>query len=157
MSSRAPAEVPLARLMAMAFRHLIDELHTRLAKQGYTDVRPAYGYVLLAARSTPTTTGADVAELLGMTKQAASKLIDSMEQGGYVKRRPRGDDARAKEIALTARGHKFLTTVEAIYRELEADWAGVIGKQRLEALRRDLRLVLETAHGGFLPPVRPAG
>ncbi len=154
MSSRAAAEVPLARLMAMAFRHLIDELHARLAKRGYTDVRSAYGYVLLAARSRPTT-GTDVAELLGMTKQAASKLIDAMEQGGYVKRRPRDDDSRAKEIVLTARGQKFLSTVETIYREIEDGWGSVIGKQRLEALRRDLRVVIETAHGGVLPPVRP--
>ena len=49
---REPASppIPLARLLAMAYRQLIDDLHDRLAREGYTDVRPEFGYVLLAAR-----------------------------------------------------------------------------------------------------------
>jgi DNA-binding MarR family transcriptional regulator len=156
VTAAADPELPLARLMAMAYRQLITDLHAKLADRGYTDVRSAYGFVLLAVRSAPTT-GADVAELLGMTKQAASKLIDAMELGGYVERQPHGEDARAKAIAITARGRKFLATAEGIYRELEADWAGIIGEKRLETMRRDLRLVVEASHGGVLPPVRPTG
>ena len=153
---REPASsVPLARLLAMAYRQLIDRLHERLAAEGYTDVRPTFGYVLLAVRDGPTT-GADIALLLGVTKQAASKLVDAMEQGGYVRRQTHGDDARAKEIAITARGRRFLGTVESIYHDLEAEWAEVTSKKRLEALRDDLRTIVEVAHGGQLPAVRPA-
>lgn len=149
-----PSPIPLARLLAMAYRHLIDKLHARLAADGYTDVRPAFGYVLLAVREKPTT-GADIALLLGVTKQAASKLVDAMERGGYVSRQAHGDDARAKEIAITARGRAFLVKVESIYRELEGEWAQVTSKKRVEALRDDLRTILEAAYGGTLPAVRP--
>lgn len=149
-----PSPIPLARLLAMAYRDLIDKLHLRLAAQGYTDVRPTFGYVLLALRDQPAT-GADIALLLGVTKQAASKLIDAMEEGGYVKRQAHGADARAKSIALTAEGRDFLVTVEAIYRDLEAEWAKVTSRKRVEALRSDLRTILEAAHGGTLPAVRP--
>jgi len=153
---REPASsVPLARLLAMAYRQLIDRLHERLAAEGYTDVRPTFGYVLLAVRDGPTT-GADIALLLGVTKQAASKLVDAMEQGGYVRRQTHGDDARAKEIAITARGRRFLVTVESIYRDLEAEWADVTSKKRVEALRDDLRTIVEAAHDGQLPAVRSA-
>ncbi len=138
----------------MAYRQLIDRLHERLAAEGYTDVRPTFGYVLLALRDEPTT-GADIALLLGVTKQAASKLVDAMEQGGYVRRQTHGDDARAKEIAITARGRRFLVTVESIYRDLEAEWAEVTSKKRVEALRDDLRTIVEAAHDGQLPAVRP--
>ena len=152
---REPASsVPLARLLAMAYRQLIDRLHERLAAEGYTDVRPTFGYVLLAVRDGPTT-GADIALLLGVTKQAASKLVDAMEQGGYVRRQTHGDDARTKEIAITARGRRFLVTVESIYRDLEAEWAEVTSKKRVEALRDDLRTIVEAAHDGQLPAVRP--
>ncbi len=152
---REPASsVPLARLLAMAYRQLIDRLHERLAAEGYTDVRPTFGYVLLALRDEPTT-GAEIALLLGVTKQAASKLVDAMEQGGYVRRQTHGDDARAKEIAITARGRRFLVTVESIYRDLEGEWAEVTSKKRVEALRDDLRTIVEVAHGGQLPAVRP--
>jgi DNA-binding MarR family transcriptional regulator len=146
--------VPLARLLAMTYRHMIDGLHERLAAHGYDDVRPAFGYVLLATRERPRT-GAEIGELLGTTKQAASKLIDAMEAAGYVAREAHEDDARAKTIVLTARGRRLLTTVESIYDELEAEWAKVTSKRRVDALREDLRAVLESAHGGSLPPVRP--
>jgi hypothetical protein len=54
----SPAETrpPLARLFAIACRSLIDGLHTRLATRGWSDVRPAFGFVLLAARRAPTST-----------------------------------------------------------------------------------------------------
>ncbi|MEO5817442.1 MAG: MarR family winged helix-turn-helix transcriptional regulator [Gemmatimonadaceae bacterium] len=153
--TRAPASpVPLARLLALAYRQLIDELHLRLAAEGYADVRPTFGYVLLALREQPTT-GADIALLLGVTKQAASKLIDVMEHGGYVRRDTHSDDARAKTIAITAKGRKVLVTMEAIYRDLEAGWAHITSKKRVEALRTDLRKIVEAAHGGQLPAVRP--
>ena len=38
---------PLARLFAIAYRLLIDGLHERLRARGWTDVRPAFGFVLL--------------------------------------------------------------------------------------------------------------
>ena len=51
MISPSPAgEPPLARLFAIGYRLLIDQLHDRLRALGWTDVRPAYGFVLLAAR-----------------------------------------------------------------------------------------------------------
>ena len=155
-AARAPGAtaVPLARLLAMAYRQLIDGLHARLAEHGYHDVRPTFGYVLLAARDAPVP-GRDLAELLGVTKQAASQLVDAMERGGYVERRDDPADARAKLVALTPRGRTFLGTVENIYRGLENEWAAVIGRRRLEAIRHDLTAALEAAHGGKLPSVRP--
>jgi DNA-binding MarR family transcriptional regulator len=152
--SHEKARVPLARLMAMAYRQLIDGLHARLAEHGHRDVSPSFGYVLLAVRAGPTT-GVAIAELLGVTKQAASKLIDAMEAGGYVVRAPHGDDARAKRIAITPRGRRFLVTVESIYDELEDEWARATSRKRVEKLRTDLRAVVEAAHGGKLPAVRP--
>ncbi len=146
--------IPLARLLALAYRQLIDELHVRLAAEGYADVRSTFGYVLLALREAPTT-GADIALLLGVTKQAASKLIDAMEHGGYVRRQTHGDDARAKTIAITDKGRKLLVTAESIYRDLEAQWAHVTSNKRVETLRAELRRIVEAAHGGQLPAVRP--
>ena len=155
VSSSSSGAVPLARLLAAAYRDLIDALHVRLAKAGYRDVRPAFGYVLLALRDRPMT-GVDIAVLLGVTKQAASKLVDEMEHGGYVERRSHPIDSRAKAVAITARGRRFLTKVESIYEELEDEWAQVVGRPRVEAMRGDLRALVEAGHGGRLPPIRPA-
>jgi DNA-binding MarR family transcriptional regulator len=113
-----------------------------------------YAFVLLASREHPLTVN-DVAQLLGITKQAASKLADTMERDQYLARKPHPEDARAKLLQLAPRGRRALKAAEDIYIELEAEWADVIGRRRLEALRSDLSEVLRAAHGGNLPPIRP--
>ncbi len=150
----AGADVPLARLMAMAYRLLVDSLHEELAERGWQDVRPQYGYVLLACRERPTTSG-EIAALLGVSKQAAGKLIDAMVDSGLLLRRSSAEDARAKPLVLSARGRRLLLTVEEVYTGIEEAWAAVIGRQRLEALRSDLVRVLRSGNDGSLPAVRP--
>ncbi len=150
----AEAQVPLARLMAMAFRSLIDGLHARLAERGFADIRPAYGFVLLACREQSVSVG-DIAVLLGFTKQAASKLVDTMARDGYARRVADDSDARGRRVQLTAKGHRALSAVEAIYVELEGEWAEVLGKRRVETLRKDLVTVLRAQNDGQLPAVRP--
>jgi DNA-binding MarR family transcriptional regulator len=138
----------------MGLRSMIDELHARLEQRGWPEMRPTFGFVLLAVSDGPTTVVA-LAGLLGVTKQAASKVVAAMEDEGLVRRRPHGDDGRAKAVALADRGTEMLATVVEIYAELEAEWAGVIGRQQVEAMRRDLLRVLRATHGGELPAVRP--
>ena len=144
---------PLARLFAIAYRSMIDGLHDRLRARGWEDVRPAFGFVLLAARAGPTT-ATELAALMGTTKQAASKVIDAMDTAGYVRRHGTAPDARRRPIELTRRGRRLLDTVETIYAELEAEWAMVIGTERLERMRADLVTALSDDTGA-LPPVRP--
>jgi len=144
---------PLARLFAIGYRSLVDDMHDRLAARGWVDVRQSYGFVLLAARSPVQVV--DLAVLLGVTKQAASKLVDGMQLAGLVERAGHPTDGRAKSIVLTTRGRDLLADVEAIYVELESAWASAIGSDHLESLRTDLTRVLRSTHGGALPPVRP--
>jgi DNA-binding MarR family transcriptional regulator len=153
MTVPASGGPPLARLFAIAYRLLIDSLHDRLQAQGWTDVRPAFGFVLLAARDQPASvTG--LASLMGTTKQAASKLVEAMVAGGYLTRGADPRDGRQRPVYLTARGRELLRSVERIYTELEAEWAGVIGAPQIQRMRRDLVRVLAGA-SGELPPVRP--
>jgi DNA-binding MarR family transcriptional regulator len=151
--SEAQPPPALARLFAIAYRSLIDGLHARLQAEGWDDVRPAYGFVLLAARPKPTTS-TQLAALMGVTKQAASKVVDSMEAAGYVRRLSGDGDARRRPVELTARGRDLLATVEAIYADLEAGWVKAIGRDGVERLRADLVTVL-AGPDGELPPVRP--
>jgi DNA-binding MarR family transcriptional regulator len=148
--------VPLARLFAMAYRLLVDELHERLADRGWTGVRPAFGFVLLALRDGPASLG-DLPDVLGTTKQAVSKLVDAMVAAGLVQRVADAADARAKRVQLSARGRMLLSDVEEIWADIEAGWAQTLGDARLDDLRADLETVLRGAHGGSLPAVRTVG
>jgi DNA-binding MarR family transcriptional regulator len=147
--------VPLARLFAMGSYSLVSQLHERLAERGFDEVRPAFAFVLLASREQPLT-GNDVARLMAMTKQAASKLVDAMEEAHYLVRKPHPEDARAKLLHIGTKGKRLLEAAEQIYAELESEWAKVIGVHRLHAMRRDLTEVLQATNGGQLPPVRPS-
>ena len=144
---------PLARLFAVGYRTLIENLHVELRSRGWTDIRPAYGFVLLAAREK--TAVSDLATLMGMTKQAASKLVDDMVESGYLERSTGSPDGRRKEIGLTERGQALLVAVESIYRDLEQRWAVAVGEDLVERLRTDLQALLLDPATGRLPPVRP--
>jgi DNA-binding MarR family transcriptional regulator len=146
--------IPLARLFAMSYHHFLEGLHSRLAELGWHDVRPSYGFVLLAARDAPITQ-MEIAALMGTTKQAASVLVAGMEQAGYLRRTGAASDGRVKSFGLTERARELLDVVEAVYAELEARWADVIGRPALEDIRRDVQAALEATHGGVLPGIRP--
>ena len=140
----------------MAYRLLVDDLHVRLAERGWTDVRPAFGFVLLALRGGPASLR-DLPGVLGTSKQAVSKLVDAMVAAGYVDRAADPGDGRAKRVQLSDRGRALLAEVEAIWAELESGWARTLGDARLAALRGDLETVLREASGGSLPAVRTVG
>lgn len=145
--------LPLARLFAIAYRQLITDLHTELAPKGWTDVRPAYGFALLALREGPLSSS-ELGVAMGMTKQASSKLVEALANAGYAQRGEPTDDARVRPVELTQRGRDLQAAAEGIYRELEDRWARIIGPDRLAALRDDLISVVRQ-DDGELPPVRP--
>jgi len=147
--------VPLARLLVMAYRLLVDDLHCELVARGWTDVRVAFGFMLLALRDGPASLRELVA-MLGTSKQAVSKLAEAMVDASLVERVADPTDGRAKNLRLTDRGHALLADVEQIYRDLEAGWARTLGAGAVESLRRDLDTVIRAAHDGALPPVRPS-
>ncbi|GAB3827793.1 MarR family winged helix-turn-helix transcriptional regulator [Dactylosporangium cerinum] len=90
------------------------------------------------------------------SKQAASKLLESMERRGFVERGAAGADARTKAVVLTDQGRALLAAVEDIYVELESDWAGLMGHDTLELIRTSLTRALIDAYGGTLPAIGPS-
>jgi DNA-binding MarR family transcriptional regulator len=131
-------ELPLRLLLG--FRVLIDELHAELARQGHPDLRPMHGFVFQAI-GPGGTTAAGLGRRLGISKQAAGKTIDALEQLGYVERGPDPADARRKVVRLTGRAVDALERSALIFDELRARWAEVIGAGRLRAIEADLRKV----------------
>ncbi len=155
MTAPPPPGVPLARLLVMAGRSMIDELHVRLRADGWDGIRPAYGFVLVALKSRTLTNSALAAEL-DVSKQATSKLVDAMVAGGLVERTVDPADSRIRRLSLTPTGERLLADVERIYVDLESDWAAIIGERSLRRIGRGLTDVLLAVHDGSFPPIRPA-
>jgi DNA-binding MarR family transcriptional regulator len=146
---------PLGRLLAMALSATIEELHQRLEQQGWGQVRPLWGFVLLSLRDRPRSIGA-VGELLGISKQAAAKVSDGLCAAGLVQRGVDPADRRVSALRLTEHGERFLADVESAYDAIEAGWAREIGRERLAELRSALAAILAARYGDTRPPLRPA-
>lgn len=140
----------LVALLAMAFRGLIDDLHTRLAAVGYNDLRPAHGFAF--QRLAPAgATGNELAAHLDITKQAASQMIEYLEQRGYVTRQPHPSDKREKLVVLTPRGWDCIRVVEAVFANQEQRLRELLGAERLEQLRVDLHSMVLASGNEVIP------
>ena len=124
---------------------MIDDLHAELARQGHPEARPLHGFVLQAIGRDGGLTATELGQRLGVSKQAAGKLIRTLVALGYVEAAPPQADARRKPVLLTARGVDLLARSAAIFEELRAGWANRIGPARLAALEDDLESLLPEA------------
>ena len=102
---------------------LVDGVQDGLAARGFDDVRPAHGFAFVRIGEGDATT-ADVAQHLGVTKQAASQLVAQLVQRGYVTRRDDPRDARARLLGLTERGRACTAAAAAAAAETVDLWRG---------------------------------
>ncbi|WP_369367531.1 MarR family winged helix-turn-helix transcriptional regulator [Streptomyces sp. CG4] len=137
-----------AALLAVA-GDLTQRINEGVVARGFTDVRPAHGFAF--ARLAPDgATVTDLAAHLGVTKQAASQLVDEIVRKGYAERRAHPQDARARLVVLTDRGWACTRAAEEAAAEVVGAWAGLLGEGEVRVLAE--RLARIAPHG----PIRPA-
>ncbi len=87
-------------------------------------------------------TQADLAASLGVEPPTVTKMLQRMEQGGLVDRRPDPTDRRAIRVHLSTRGKRLKGKVDALWVELqERTVAGLSDRQ--QATLRSLLSSLE--------------
>jgi len=153
MPATSPPEgLGLPELLLLATRVVFERTHAALEGQGIA-VRPAHGYTFQLLASTGGATGDQVAEHLGVTKQAASQLLEGLERSGYIARRPHPGNHRARIAVLTDAGWAAVRSGTAAWTAAEQDAERLLGPDRLGELRRALAEI--AADGGALtPPLR---
>ncbi|MFJ4979094.1 MarR family winged helix-turn-helix transcriptional regulator [Streptomyces coeruleorubidus] len=139
----------LSAALLAAAGGLTQRINEGVVARGFEGVRPAHGFAF--ARLAPDgATVTDLAAHLGVTKQAASQLVDEMVRKGYAERRPHPDDARARLVVLTGRGWECTRAAEEAAAEAVREWGDVLGEGEVRALGEQL---LRIAPRG---PIRPA-
>jgi len=146
-----PGEADLSLAALFAGWALADELQRRLAADGFGDARFADGFVFQHLVAGPRTIGS-LAERLEITQQAVSKSVADLERRGYVERRPDPDDARARRVALTARGTAVIEAARRHRAAISEELGERLSADRVESARR-LLLDAVTALGAE-PAVR---
>jgi DNA-binding MarR family transcriptional regulator len=116
-------------------------LHAELARRGHPDLRPAHGFALQAI-GLGGATATEAGRRLGISKQAAGKTIDRLEELGYVHRSGDDADRRRKLVRLSPRGVAVLAMSAMIFSDIRARWAGALGAARLAEMEAGLRTMV---------------
>jgi len=134
--STAGYELPL--LLFAGFRSVIEELHAELGSRGFGDMRPAHGFAMQAI-GLEGATATEMGHRLGISKQAAGKTAERLEELGFATRETDAADHRRKLIRLTPRGLDALTLSAVILDRIRARWAQALGPERVDDIESSLR------------------
>jgi DNA-binding MarR family transcriptional regulator len=134
----------LAIIVTGAARAVADRLGDAVLRAGIDDMRTSFGFVIraLAERDRTLT---ELSELLGVTKQAAIKVVDEMELRGYLTREADPADRRAKVLSLTDKAKRVRRAALRESRRLEKELLDDVGARDVQAMRRTLLRLLERA------------
>lgn len=143
----------LVTLVVLTSRVMTEEIHRKLAEAGFADLRPAHGFAFQLLASTGGATGVELAEHLGVSRQAANQMVDELEGRNYVVRRLDPHDARLRRIVLTDRGHDVIALAQNLWIAQEREWERLIGAPAMATLKRGLRAFVDE-RDGFAAPLR---
>lgn len=118
-----------------------ERLRADFTAQGMTGLRPVHA-VLLVPLLGGGRHASDLAESLGVSRQAVAQVVARLEQDGYLARITDPGDARAKLICLTPRGRAALRAMRATALAVEEEWRERLGPERLAAFRDTLLALL---------------
>lgn len=140
-------EEPPAVDLVLQIQALARQLSRRtMAELGLDDVRESDGYVFQHLVPGPLPVSV-LAERLGVSQQAGSKAVADLERRGLVERTADPDDARVRQVVLSARGWAAVEGARRVRAELVAEVERVLGPTRRRRFERDLAEVLDHLGG----------
>jgi DNA-binding MarR family transcriptional regulator len=129
------ASIPALMRAARGSYALVISAH--LAAAGFEDL-PRNGPFVLGGMANWGGSASDMTRGLGVTKQAASQLIDTLVLRGYLTREVNPADRRRMTIDLTDRGREAAATVGAAVAEVDGRLAQMISPGQRAGLRAGL-------------------
>ncbi len=125
--SGTPAPLPwLLRRTNQRYRAAIRD---HLAERGFDALpQPGYWALMILARG-----GTDAGQLMsdmGVSKQAVSKLVDTLVAGGFVDRKPNDADRRRTDLALSAKGRRAARVIALAVQATEDRFISELGTER---------------------------
>jgi DNA-binding MarR family transcriptional regulator len=103
------------------------------------DIRPAQYSVLVVIETNPGLSQSDIGSLLGIERARLVRLLDRLEQRGFVRRTQSRVDRRSHAIFLTQEGRKNLKVIKHLAARVESRVADRLGPDNRRALIEILR------------------
>jgi DNA-binding MarR family transcriptional regulator len=113
-----------------------------LTAAGFEDLPRSAPFVLggMANRGVP---AGDLVRQLGVSKQAASQLVDVLVLRGYLERRENAEDRRRLDILLTDRGRAAARAVRSGVESVDEELGRRVSPENLAGMRAGLLALVE--------------
>jgi DNA-binding MarR family transcriptional regulator len=137
-------EQHIGRLFLQAHRMFSDIAYEKLHQRGHIGLTIRHT-ALLAHLDLEGTSITTLAERAGITKQAMGQLVTELSDKGYIESTPDPTDGRARQVRFLKHGWEFLQDAYHVKREIEAEYAAILGEAELEQLRTLLQTLINHA------------
>ncbi|MDX1994803.1 MAG: MarR family transcriptional regulator [bacterium] len=137
-----PAQLSLGKLMLYVYRGYSALTMQKLKAEGYEGLGLAHVSVL-AYLDNDGTRIVTLADRVGATKQYIGRLVQELEEAGYLTIEDDPADRRASLVKATERGTRFKLDAMAGKQQVEAEFADLLGEERMASLMDCLRILLE--------------
>ncbi|MBB3104478.1 MarR family transcriptional regulator for hemolysin [Azomonas macrocytogenes] len=128
----------LLTLLARSWRA---ELDRRLAHLGLSQAR--WVVLLHISRIPEAPTQRELAQSVGVEGPTLARLLDSLENQGFVKRLMVPEDRRAKKIVLTDKAEPLIRQIEAISSQMHQDLISGIDEEELQSCLKVHQTILK--------------
>ena len=145
-------------LLALAHQGWVRQMAGRLHELGYDDYRRSDAATLRLLLRGPVPIG-QLGSVLGITRQAASKLVGGLVRRSYGRTERDAHDSRRINIVLTPAGRAYARTVVAVLVALNRDLSARVDPVQLTAADAVLRVAIaaDRSLAEVAASVRPPG
>lgn len=143
---RAHRETVFLRLLLRVSQIETMDLVERLHARGHGAVQRAH-IAVLANIDTEGTRLVELARRLGVTRQAASQMVQEIERRGFLERTADPEDGRAVRVRHTLAGRTLLLDALRLMHQIEDGYADLVGSRTMDQMRRALRKIADSADG----------
>jgi DNA-binding MarR family transcriptional regulator len=132
---------PFGDLLALARLSWVRQMAARLSRLGYPDYRRSDALALRQLRRGPVPVGR-LGSGLGVTRQAARKIADVLEQRGYARTERDASDSRVLNVTLTAAGTAYARVITEVIDALNREFCQQADPAQLAAADTVLRAMI---------------
>lgn len=139
------ADVSFPALLRAARRAYGTVVIEALAEAGCDDM-PRNGSYVIGAIARAGAPLSQIIDALGVSKQAAGQLVDTLVTRGYLTRAADPDDRRRLTITLTDRGLAAAEVIRTAVERVDASVLGRVGPEYVAHTRATLAALIEARH-----------
>jgi len=122
----------LGRHLYIIYWHMHDWSRKKWAEDGWSDINADQIKLISMIAGGEQMSNAELAKKAGVTKQAMSQMVTTMEKKGALKVEQDPNDSRAKLISLSKYGVEFMMYLSSTREELMARYVKIIGSEKMK-------------------------